>query len=99
MQLRFGIITSKKRVYKGVVVQIADDAKFTKNVRTLFNNDIGNLNKLGKGKDLRYWDTIYGKVIPVRGQIARYVRLYSAGNSSDDDNHYVEVEVYGKPAK
>ena len=86
----------QKRVYKGVVIQLADDEKFTKNVRTIFNNDIENLNKLGKGKDLRYWDTIYGKVIPVRGLVARYVRLYSAGNSSDDDNHYVEVEVYGK---
>ena len=33
---------------------------------------------------------------PARG---RYVRLYSKGNTSNDMNHYVEVEVYGTPAK
>jgi hypothetical protein len=27
------------------------------------------------------------------------VRLYSSGNTSNDLNHYVEVEVYGTPAK
>ena len=30
---------------------------------------------------------------------ARYVRLYSKGNTSNDMNHYVEVEVLGLPAK
>jgi hypothetical protein len=29
----------------------------------------------------------------------RYVRLYSNGNTSNDLNHYVEVEVYGTPVK
>ena len=29
---------------------------------------------------------------------ARYVRLYSNGNTANDLNHYVEVEVFGKPA-
>jgi hypothetical protein len=26
------------------------------------------------------------------------VRLYSNGNTANDLNHYVEVEVFGKPA-
>ena len=30
---------------------------------------------------------------PVKG---RYVRLYSNGNTSNDTNHYIEVEVYGR---
>jgi hypothetical protein len=30
---------------------------------------------------------------------ARYVRLYSQGNTSDELNHYIEVEVYGRPAE
>ena len=27
----------------------------------------------------------------------RYVRLYSSGNTSDELNHYCEVEVFGDP--
>jgi hypothetical protein len=27
----------------------------------------------------------------------RYVRLYSNGNTTNDLNHYVEVEVHGSP--
>ena len=34
-----------------------------------------------------------------KGAKGRYVRLYSSGNTSNDMNHYVEVEVYGSPAK
>jgi len=30
---------------------------------------------------------------------ARYVRLYSNGNTSNDLNHYTEVEIKGRPAK
>jgi hypothetical protein len=29
---------------------------------------------------------------------ARYMRLYSNGNTSNDNNHYIEVQVYGRPA-
>ncbi|MHC4546621.1 MAG: hypothetical protein ACYSYL_19250, partial [Planctomycetota bacterium] len=39
--------------------------------------------------------TIFNNDIGVR---ARYVRFYSNGNSSNDLNHYIEVEVYGKAA-
>ena len=31
------------------------------------------------------------------GGSGRYLRLYSQGNTADDFNHYVEVEVYGIP--
>ena len=34
-----------------------------------------------------------------KGVTARYVRSYSNGNSSDEKNHYIEIEVFGKPAK
>jgi hypothetical protein len=86
-------------VYYDVVVQLADDADFTTNVRTLFNNDIDNSSGLGIGSDMHYVETAEGKLIDAKGQWARYVRLYSQGNSSDDFNHYIEVEVFGKPAK
>jgi hypothetical protein len=87
------------RVYLDVVVQVADDAGFTKNVRTLFNNDNDNSAGLGAGKDMNYVETAEGKLVDAKGSRARYVRLYSNGNNANDLNHYVEVEVFGRPAK
>ncbi len=84
------------RVYFDMVVQVADDADFTKNVRTIFNNDLDNSSGLGKGEDWHYVETAEGKLIDAKGEKARYVRLYSKGNNSNDLNHYIEVEVYGK---
>jgi hypothetical protein len=84
------------RVYYDVIVQVADDAKFTKNVRTLFNNDLDNSSKQGKGKDMHYVETAEGKLIDAKGEKARYVRLFSNGSTADDLNHYIEVAVYGK---
>ncbi len=84
------------RVYYDVIVQIADDKDFTKNVRTLFNNDLDNSSGQGKGTDWHYVETAEGKLIDAKGEKARYVRLYSKGNNSNDLNHYIEVAVYGK---
>jgi hypothetical protein len=84
-------------VYNDVVVQTADDAAFQKNVRTLFNNDHDNSSKLGAGKDKNYVETAEGKLIDAGGVTGRFVRLTSNGNSSSDVNHYIEVDVYGKP--
>jgi len=89
------------RVYFDVVVQVADDADFITNVNTVFNNDIDNSAGLGVGKDMHYTETNEGKLIDVlaQGIKARYVRLYSNTNTSNDLNHYIEVEVYGKPVE
>jgi hypothetical protein len=84
------------RVYRAVVVQVADDAAFTVNVRTLFNNDANNANGLGIGTDTPYPDTNLGRVIPAQGVSARHVRCWSRGNTVNDLNHYVEVEVWGR---
>jgi hypothetical protein len=78
---------------------VADDPDFLTNVRTLFNNDHGNTAGLGAGKDFNYVETAEGKLIDAKGVIARYVRLWSNGNNTNALNHYVEVEVYGKPAQ
>jgi len=86
------------RVYFDVVVQIADDADFITNVRTVFNNDIDNSAGLGVGSDRHYVETHEGKLIDVKGRRARYVRLYSNGNQANELNHYTEVEVWGRPA-
>ncbi len=87
----------QSRVYFDVVVQVADDADFITNVRTLFNNDKDNTSGLGVGTDRNYVETSEGKLIDAKGVKARYVRLYSKGNNANDQNHYLEVEVYGKP--
>jgi len=85
------------RVYRDVVVRVAEDPDFITGVTTLFNNDDDNSSGLGAGKDKEYLETYEGKLLDGRGAKGRYVRLYSNGNTSSDVNHYIEVEVYGKP--
>jgi len=88
----------ESRGYRDVIVQIADDAEFKKGVQTLYNNDQDNSSGKGIGKDRPYMDSNLGKRIDAKGAKARYVRLYSKGNTANALNHYVEVEVFGKPA-
>ena len=90
---------SQARVYHGVILQASDDPAFKKGVVTLFNNDDDNSCGLGKGTDKAYIETNAGKIVDGKGTTARYVRLYSNGNTSDELNHYCEVEVFGQPAK
>jgi hypothetical protein len=85
------------RVYHDVVVQVSDDPDFILDVHTVFNNDHDNSSGLGLGEDLEYWETFEGKLVDAEGVRGRYVRCVSAGSTSDDMNHYTEVEVYGRP--
>lgn len=87
------------RVYFDVIVQVANDPDFITEVSTLFNNDDDNSSGLGAGRDLHYVETHEGKLIDAKGTRARYVRLYSKGNNANELNHYIEVEVFGKPVK
>jgi hypothetical protein len=89
---------SQARVYRDVVVQVSDDATFKSGVTTIFNSDFHNELGLGAGKDLSYIETYQGKLIDAKGVKGRYVRLYSNGNTANKLNHYIEVEVWGKPA-
>lgn len=90
------------RVYFDVVVQVSDDPDFVTGVTTVFNNDIDNSAGLGVGKDMHYVETSEGELIDCLSQGSpkgRYVRLYSNGNNNNDLNHYIEVDVYGKPVE
>jgi hypothetical protein len=87
----------EKRAYHDVIVQVSDDPEFKSSVTTLYNNDYDNSSKLGKGGDRPYIESRYGLLINGKGTKGRYVRLYSRGNTSNEMNHYVEVEVFGKP--
>ena len=86
------------RVYFDVVVRIADDEDFSENMRTVFNNDHDNSAGLGVGPDKEYIETYKSKFLDLKGEKARYIRFYSKGNTTDDYNHYVEAEVFGRPA-
>ncbi|MHB0956671.1 MAG: discoidin domain-containing protein [Pirellulaceae bacterium] len=86
------------RGYHDVIVQVADDAEFSKNIQTVYNNDTDASAKMGIGKDRPYIETYAGRFIDAKGITGRYVRLYSRGNTANSMNHYVEVEVFAKPA-
>jgi len=86
------------RSYHDVILLVADDAEFTENVRTIYSNDQDNSSRMGIGKSRPYIETNFGKRIDAKGVTARSVRLYSNGNTANDLNHYVEVEVFGKSA-
>jgi hypothetical protein len=89
---------SQPRVYRDVVLQVSDDPSFHSGVTTIFSNDFHNELGLGAGHDLNYIETYQGKLIDAKGVAGRYVRLYSNGNTTNKLNHYIEVEVWGKPA-
>jgi peptidoglycan/xylan/chitin deacetylase (PgdA/CDA1 family) len=81
--------------YRDVIVQISDSADFSRNVRTVFNNDTDNSAGKGVGVDQPYKETAVGKEITFPETQARYVRFWSSGNNINNFNHYVEVQVYG----
>jgi hypothetical protein len=88
---------SQERAYDDVVVQLSDDPEFKKDVVTIFNADHDNSAKLGQGKDKAWIQTNEGKLIVCEKPVkARYIRLYSNGNSTNETNAYIEVEVYGR---
>ncbi len=81
---------SQPRVYFDVVVQVSDDPAFNDGVITIFDN-------ASAGHDRRYIESYFGKLIEANSVKGRYVRLYSRGNTTNKMNHYIEVEVFGKP--
>jgi len=87
------------QAYVDVVVQVSDDKEFKTGVTTLFNSDHDDTLKLGAGADPAYIETNHGRVIDGKGTKARYVRLTSNGNTSNEMNHYCEVAVYAVPGK
>jgi len=84
------------RVYNDVIVELSTDATFPEDKSiVLFNNDHDDTYGRGEGKDMNYVDTNAGKLLDAKGHVARYVRLHSNGNNTNDMNHYIEVEVFG----
>ena len=90
---------AQARAYHDVVVQASNDPDFVTDVKTIYNNDHDNSAGMGIGNDKAYIEVNTGRLIDTKGVVGRYVRLYSKGNTSNEMNHYIEVEVFGKPAK
>lgn len=87
---------AQARAYHDVIVQVSDDPDFSEGVTTVCQNDHDNSSGLGIGKDKAYIETSEGRLIDAKGARGRYVRLYSKGNTANEMNHYVEVEVFGR---
>jgi hypothetical protein len=87
---------AQARVYHDVVVRVAADTAFSRDVRTVYNNDYDNSLGFGIGRAKEYIDSHQGLLIDTRGAAARYVRLYGNGNTDNGLNHCTEIEVYGK---
>ena len=87
------------KIYRDVVVQVADDPDFIENVRTIFNNDQDNSSGLGIGTDREFYESNEGKLIDAKGVKARYLRCYSKGSTDSALNEYTEIEVWGLSAK
>jgi len=92
------------RIYKDVVVQVSDDPDFVSPI-TVFNNDFDNSSGFGQGEDYEYFENYEGLLVPLynpktgKGLTFRYVRAWSKGSTSDDANHYTEIEVWARESK
>jgi hypothetical protein len=87
---------SQKRAYHDVIVQVSDDPRVQDRRDHHLQQRLRRLRRaMGKGTDNPYVETRFGKLIDGKGTRGRYVRLHSAGNSSNEMNHYIEVEIFG----
>jgi GH18 family chitinase len=83
------------RTYHDVIVQLSNDSNFATGVTTVFNNDLDGSSLQGNGGQAEYVETSAGKDVPFATTNARYIRLWTNGNTVSDGNEYVEVEAYG----
>jgi hypothetical protein len=86
----------ESRVYRDVICQVSNDPDFITGVQTVFNNDHDNSSKLGVGTQQEYKEDNKGRPFAINAVNGRYIRFYSHGNTSNEMNHYTEIEVYGK---
>ncbi|MEM9420177.1 MAG: discoidin domain-containing protein [Planctomycetota bacterium] len=90
---------SQRRAYHDVIIQISNDESFESGVTTIYNNDYDNSAEMGKGNDPPYIESRFGQLVDGKGTSGRYVRLHANGNTANENNHYTEVEIFGRPAE
>jgi hypothetical protein len=86
-------------IYNDVIVQLADDAPCTQNVRTVFNND--DSSGQGVGTDTTYFARWWGELVDTRGAAkegmsARFIRVWSNGGCGGEPTRFVEIQAFGK---
>jgi hypothetical protein len=84
-------------VPRDVVVQATTDATFTNTVYTVFNCDKDNTLGFGKGSDMPFGTSKFGKLIHVNAVTGRFVRVYGRGDNQLEMSRFVEIEVHGLP--
>ncbi len=89
-------------IYDDIIVRVSDDANFSQNVRTLFNNDHDNSAGMGTGSDTAYLSVGWGEIVDARDVdltpvTARFIRVYTGKSTDGLSPRYVEIAVYGKP--
>ncbi len=83
------------RNYRDVIYQLSPVADFSRDVTTVYSTDHDNSAGQGTGSDLEFQESAAGRPVYFPPVKARYVRLWSNGNTVNSGNHYTEVEVYG----
>lgn len=85
------------RTYNDTVIACSDDPNFAEGtVTVLYNADADNTMGLGAGTDEAYAETKEGHTFTFDTiQKARYIRVYSNGNTKGVTNHIVELQVFG----
>ena len=69
------------RVYKDVVIQVADDKDFITNVRTVFNNDDDNSSGLGIGEAWEFFETNEGQLVDCKDKDGKPVRAATSAST------------------
>tara|TARA_R110001592_G_scaffold168786_1_gene405121 strand:+ start:146 stop:2092 length:1947 start_codon:yes stop_codon:yes gene_type:complete len=85
-----------QRVYQDVAVRVSSRPD-GKDGTMLYNNDHDNSLGMGVGTDREYVEKYTGRYIDGKDAVGRYVRCFSNGNTANNNNHYIEVEVWGVP--
>jgi hypothetical protein len=90
---------AEPQIYRDVIIKASNDKDMIKDVTVIFNNDFDNSSGEGKGLDYEYFEDFEGKLFDTKGVKARYFRFYSNGSTSDDQNRYTEIEIWGRKPK
>ena len=87
---------SQARLYHDVIVRVSDDKDFIKYTEAVQQRPSTTPPSSASAKTTTTSRVTEGKLIDGKGTKGQYVRLYSNGNTSNDMNHVIEVEVFGK---
>jgi hypothetical protein len=83
------------RKYTNTTILVSEEENFD-TYEVIYNSDTNNVHGLDlEATDEDYIEDSSGKTFPINNVNARYVRMYMYGNTAGNQNHVIEVEVYG----